>query len=104
MFPPQYPTFASSRPFPCPNSLRNRCSTPQKHPAARVAVCVPLAIFRDVDSGVKERIGELVEKVRKKRENNVEPSAGAAKAIKYESLGYLCTSSLIKMFEERPIM
>jgi hypothetical protein len=64
--------------------LRKRCSTPQKQPAATVAVCiVALAIFRDAEdsAGVSERVGEVVEKERKNREKIVEPRAGTAKAI-----------------------
>ena len=33
-----YPTFASSNPLPS-NVLRNKCSTPQKQPAATVHFC-----------------------------------------------------------------
>jgi hypothetical protein len=55
--PPQYPTLASTRPFPCPNSRRNSCSTPQKQPAARVAFCGADDILRDGDSAAKARVG-----------------------------------------------
>lgn len=77
VFPPEYPTLASKRPFPLPNSLRNRCSTPQKQPAATVAFSDILLLLREADSGAKEKNGELVEKGRKSREKSVEPSAGA---------------------------
>jgi hypothetical protein len=39
-----YPTRASYRPLPL-YSLRYMCSTPQKHPAATVAVCAPEGMF-----------------------------------------------------------
>lgn len=61
-----------------PKFLRYRCSTPQKQPAATVAVCVS-DILRDCVSGVEEK-AELVEKERKKREKRVE-ATGAAKVI-----------------------
>ena len=37
--PPMYPTRASSRPLSLPKRRRNKCSTPQKQPAATVAFC-----------------------------------------------------------------
>lgn len=77
VFPPEYPTLASKRPFPLPNSLRNRCSTPQKQPAATVAFSDILLLLREADSGAREKNGELVEKGRKSREKSAEPSAGA---------------------------
>lgn len=77
VFPPEYPTLASKRPFPLPNSLRNRCSTPQKQPAATVAFSDIWLLLREADSGAKEKNGELVEKGRRSREKSVEPIAGA---------------------------
>jgi hypothetical protein len=58
--PPQYPTLESTRPFPCPNSRRNSCSTPQKQPAARVAFCGADDILRDGDSAAKARVGVVL--------------------------------------------
>lgn len=75
--PPEYPTLASKKPFPLPNSLRNRCSTPQKQPAATVAFSGIWLLLREADSGARERNGELVEKGRKRREKSVDPIAGA---------------------------
>lgn len=85
VFPPQYPTLASRRPFPFPNSLRYRCSTPQKHPAANVAFSPMVLALRAAESD-NENNGKLVEKGRVKRENKVEPNADAAKLIRM-----LCT-------------
>ena len=70
--PPQYPTFASSSPFPLPKCLRYRCSTPQKHPAANVAFSAfagKLCCATPPDSGPKD--SEDVEKGRRKREKSV---------------------------------
>lgn len=61
-----------------PKFLRYKCSTPQKQPAATVAVSVP-GILRDLVSDVKGK-AELVEKERKKREKRVE-ATGATKVI-----------------------
>ena len=82
--PPEYPTLASKRPLPLPNCLRYRCSTPQKQPAATVAFCAPsdmVVILREVDSGAKERNGELAENERKTREKSVDPNADVVKVI-----------------------
>lgn len=81
--PPQYPTLASKRPLPFPNSLRYRCSTPQKHPAATVAFS-PMALFvlRAVDSDDREKNGKLVEKGRENLENKVELNADAAEVMR----------------------
>lgn len=74
VLPPEYPTLASSKPFPLPKFLRKRCSTPQKQPAARVAVCCVLDIFdedcaaAELEVPVRERrMGEVVEMGRMKR-------------------------------------
>lgn len=40
-----------------------------------------VVILREVDSGVKERNGELVENERKNREKSVEPNADVVKVI-----------------------
>lgn len=40
-----------------------------------------MVILREVDSGVKERNGELVENERKNREKSVEPNADVVKVI-----------------------
>ena len=64
-----------------PKCLRKRCSTPQKQPAANVAVCVISDMFRAVDSEVKDRKVEIVENARKYRENKVDLIADGAKAI-----------------------
>lgn len=40
-----------------------------------------VVILRAVDSGAKERKGELVEKERKNREKSVEPNADVVKVI-----------------------
>jgi hypothetical protein len=55
-----YPTRASSSPF-FANSRRNMCSTPQKQPAATVAVCAPAGMFMGCAGA------ELMLKGRKKR-------------------------------------
>ena len=62
-----------------PKFLRYKCSTPQKQPAATVAVSVP-DILRICVSEVREN-AELVEKERKKREKRFE-ATGAANVIR----------------------
>lgn len=66
--------------MPLPNCFRNRCSTPQKQPAATVAFWMVSDILRDWDSGAREKVGALVENGRRRREKRVEV-IGAAKDI-----------------------
>lgn len=85
--PPQYPTCASSRPLPWPNSRRKRCSTPQKQPAATVAFSVEEDMVRE--GGVRERNGELVENGRRSREKSGDDDTSlGAKVINWLCLLY----------------
>jgi hypothetical protein len=59
MFPPIYPTRASYKPLFL-NSFLNICSTPQKHPAAIVALPAPSGVTPAPDCELRPKLVEVV--------------------------------------------